>query len=191
MSGDVDSVDRATSLVQRTILEHSHEVLVYLSEDRSVLRALLEKNAAGVTFLNTLSTETGNAKQSPLSPCTYSSCYLPFFPPSSLGTRLELEDDTYIGKNVKIIGKAEQCAIAERKLAAFIKIQSGPPIAAKGEVVEEIELGKAVGSVVGRSGSNITRLQNENSIKIKIKNSTCYLVGPKAGVLNAKSEIGK
>ena len=68
-----------------------------LGTDRGLVRAVLTKvGDTNVTHLQTIQTESG--------------------------ARLDLVDDDYIGKNIKIVGSAPQVLAAEKKLNALIKV---------------------------------------------------------------------
>ena len=54
-----------------------------------------------------------------------------------------------------------------------------------------IELGRAVGSVIGKGGSNVIRIENETGAKINIErgSSTCQIYGEAVAVAKAKDEV--
>ena len=60
-----------------------------------------------------------------------------------------------------------------------------------GEVEVSIELGRAVGSVIGKGGSNVIRIENETGAKINIErgSSTCQIYGEAVAVAKAKDEV--
>lgn len=73
-------------------------------------------------------------------------------------------------------------------------LEGGPmkPVPADGEVVEEIECpGSAVGSIIGKGGSEIKAIQEKSGARIEIprESSVCWVVGPKAAVASASKLI--
>jgi len=95
---------------------------------------------------------------------------------------------------LKIMGTAEQVAAAKAMVEAVL---AAPPAAraqkplGPGETEFTINLGRAVGSVIGKGGSNIQRLQEETGARLEIArdSSDCRIVGKKESVAKAREEV--
>jgi rRNA processing protein Krr1/Pno1 len=107
------------------------------------------------------------------------------------GARCDLVDNAYIGKDVKVVGTVEAIKSAEKKILALVEAELGPPVAPKGEVVVAIPLGNATGGVLGRGGTNKTKIQEEHGVTISIKSrdNMCYIVGKADKVEGAKKVV--
>ena len=71
------------------------------------------------------------------------------------------------------------------------KAVSRQPDLKPGEVCETLELGGAVGMVIGPSGATVKQLQEETGAKVDIARGcgTCRVFGPKDAVAAAKAKI--
>jgi len=95
---------------------------------------------------------------------------------------------------LKIMGTAEEVASAKAMVEAVLS--SPPPSRAQkplgpGESEFTIELGRAVGAVIGKGGSTIQRLQEESGARLEIarESSSCRIVGTTEAVEKARKEV--
>eukprot|EP00924_Labyrinthula_sp_SR-Ha-C_P011274 snap_masked-scaffold_48-processed-gene-1.115-mRNA-1 protein AED:1.00 eAED:1.00 QI:0/-1/0/0/-1/1/1/0/606 len=97
--------------------------------------------------------------------------------------RLKVDVD---GDRILLTGSESGVKNARKKIVGWIKTELGPPKIKIDEVLEEIELGSAVGKVIGKNRSNLDILEKEGKrvgAKIVIKRGTvCYVYGKADGV---------
>jgi rRNA processing protein Krr1/Pno1 len=89
---------------------------------------------------------------------------------------------------VKLIGTAQQVAAAKQLVE---KCVSREPELKAGEVCETLELGGAVGLVIGSAGAAVKQLQEETGAKVDILRGcgTCKVFGAPEAVAVAKAKI--
>lgn len=149
MSGELSAVDAAQDLVHSIIHENSYEVIIRLGEDRAVLGAVIGKAGANIQKVQ-----------------------------RETGARCDRKNDEFLGNILVIVGTEPACKKAEAIFKKIIAVETGPPVPSKGEILEEIELGSSVGSVIGRAGSTVNNIQKESGAVVQVKTGTkCYVVG--------------
>lgn len=95
---------------------------------------------------------------------------------------------------LKIMGTAEEVASAKAMVEAVLS--TPPPSRAQkplgpGETEFTVELGRAVGAVIGKGGSTIQRIQEETGARLDIarESSNCRIVGQAESVEKARKEV--
>jgi len=95
---------------------------------------------------------------------------------------------------LKIMGTAEEVASAKAMVEAVLS--TPPPSRAQkplgpGESEFTVELGRAVGAVIGKGGSTIQRIQEETGARLDIarESSNCRIVGKTESVEKARKEV--
>ena len=111
------------------------------------------------------------------------------------GARLQIVRDNRNSEDVSlhISGNANSVETAKKLVNEAIAAPSKRQgiVLGPGEVEVSIELGRAVGSVIGKGGSNVIRIENETGAKINIErgSSTCQIYGEAVAVAKAKDEV--
>jgi far upstream element-binding protein len=97
------------------------------------------------------------------------------------GAKLDIEKDS---DTVKISGSAEQIAAAKILINEAVE---GP----KPEAVVTVDVGSKGGTVIGRGGENIRKVQDESGARVEIEKGTgiVKISGSKAGVAKAQELI--
>lgn len=112
--------------------------------------------------------------------------------------RIERETDASLRINrdemtLNIIGTSSAVAAAVALVNEVMSAPRGRSRSAlkEGEVEEIVELGNAVGSIIGKGGSNIQKLQAESGAKLDIERGTskCRITGLPAAVAQAKEAV--
>jgi len=104
------------------------------------------------------------------------------------GARLDIEKDDFM-RILKITGTSAQVAAA--KAAVEASMETSSPTLQAGEVSQEMVLGEYVGSVIGRQGSTVKRIQEEFKVKVEIirHKKACNVIGAAGDVAKAKEAI--
>lgn len=106
---------------------------------------------------------------------------------STSSVRIDVSADR---TSIKLTGTTQEVTDAKAKILNWINTELGPPAISPGEILETLELGSAVGKVIGKGGSNIVEMErNAPGVQVKVKLSKCYVYGDPAGVLKVKAEI--
>lgn len=103
------------------------------------------------------------------------------------GARIDISsNDQY----VTLVGTKDQVKKAKSMVEKTIAIELGPPAIPNGQIQHGCDMGDCTGKLIGSAGSNLTRLEKENGVKIDIKQNTyVYVTGPEKGVDAVKKEM--
>ena len=111
------------------------------------------------------------------------------------GARLQIVRDNRNSEDVSVHITGSSNAVETAKNLVDKAISSPPKkkgvALGPGEVEVSIELGRAVGSVIGKGGSNVIRIENETGAKINVErgSTTCQIYGEAVAVAKAKDEV--
>lgn len=155
-----DVVTKAIAAVTQLLNENSNTETVSLGTERGAFGAVIGK--AGVNIRRIQDTS---------------------------GSRIKINRGEGTETLLEIKGTKEAIARAKQMIKEAIEEENGPPKPAAGEVIESVQLGASTGSVIGKGGSNVTKLQTETGAKLTVKNGICYIVGKKDAVAKAKTAV--
>lgn len=104
--------------------------------------------------------------------------------------RVDVEGHGETGVTVSLAGSTEQIAIAKAAILAAVEAAANGPPLAEGEVKRDVELPEAcVGSVIGRGGANVKKIQEDTKAKLDIKEGYCTVYGMPDAVALAADAI--
>lgn len=92
---------------------------------------------------------------------------------------------------IRISGTQEAVNAAKASIEKTLSEPPPLPKLSKGEVLEEIDVGSAVGNIIGSAGANIKKLQEQTGAKIDIPRglTSCRIYGEKAKVADCVEKV--
>eukprot|EP00038_Savillea_parva_P025508 m.48005 g.48005 ORF g.48005 m.48005 type:complete len:619 (+) comp6949_c0_seq1:114-1970(+) len=163
IKGTQAAVVQALQMVSRVLIENGNQEVMPIKDSRTV-GAILGRQGANIRKVE------ADSKAS-----------------------LHLEDNDDGSKKLIIEGTAEQIAKAREMVTDILEGGPVKPTPGPGEVVEEIECpASAVGSIIGKGGSEIKNIQEATGARVDVPRGSpvCWVVGTKKAV-DAASKLIK
>ncbi|KNC82662.1 hypothetical protein SARC_05062 [Sphaeroforma arctica JP610] len=162
ISGDSTAVMQASEMISKVIAEHSCFHSMDISTDD--VRLLIGEGGATIRQLQ-----------------------------ADTGAFLDIDRD-HSGSGTEVIRiSGTQDAVNAAKASIEKTLSEPPPLPklSKGEVLEEIDVGTAVGNIIGSAGANIKKLQEQTGAKIDIPRglTSCRIYGEKAKVAECVEKV--